>query len=154
MLAEIVPELYYDLGELHEETGNFVEAGKAFQGVISSYKHPLDHKDTPEYIIKSHFLSADMHKKAHNYETALKTYQNAISLYGDKKSKEIIELVFWATYHIGTIYSRQDKDQKALTIFKKLMIEKTGEGQLWKKLAKENHHTISRKLAYDNYLKE
>ena len=154
LLAEIVPELYYDLGELHEETGNFVEAGKAFQGAISSYKHPLDHKDTPEYIIKSHFLSADMHKKAHNYETALKTYQNAISLYGDKKSKEIIELVFWATYHIGTIYSRQDKDQKALTIFKKLMIEKTGEGQLWKKLAKENHHTISRKLAYDNYLKE
>ena len=55
MLAEIVPELYYDLGELHEETGNFVEAGKAFQGAISSYKHPLDHKDTPEYIIKSHF---------------------------------------------------------------------------------------------------
>ena len=154
LLAEIVPELYYDLAELQEETGNFVEAGEAFQETISSYNHPLDHQDTPEYIIKSHFLSADMHNKAQNDETAIKSYQRAISLYADKTNKKIIERVFWARYQIGAIYTRQDKDQEALIIFKKLMDEKTGEGQLWKKLATENHRAISRKLAYDEYLKE
>jgi hypothetical protein len=34
------------------------------------------------------------------------------------------------------------------------MDEKAGEDQLWKKLAKENHRAISRKLSYDDYLKE
>jgi TolA-binding protein len=154
LLAEIVPELYYDLGELQEETGNFVEAGEAFQEAISSYNHPLDHQDTPEYIIKSHFLSADMHNKGQNDETALKSYQRAISLYADKTNKQINERVFWARYQIGAIYTRQDKDQQALIIFKELMDEKAGEGQLWRKLAKENHRTITRKLAYDDYLKE
>ena len=28
---------------------------EAFQEVVSSYNHPLDHPDTPEYIINSHF---------------------------------------------------------------------------------------------------
>ncbi|HHZ77497.1 MAG TPA: tetratricopeptide repeat protein [Candidatus Lambdaproteobacteria bacterium] len=154
LLAEIVPELYFDLGELQEETGNFVEAGEAFQAAISSYNHPLDHQDTPEYIVKSHFLSADMHNKAQNDETALASYQKAISLYEDKKNKDIIERVFWARYQIGTIFTRQGKDQEALNIFKKLMDEKGGDGQLWKKLAAENHRSIARKLAYDDYLKE
>ena len=154
LLAEIVPELYYDLGELHEETGNFVEAGEAFQAVVSSYNHPLDHPDTPEYIIKSHFLAADMHNKARNNTTALASYQRAISLYENSKNKEIIERVFWARYQIGTIYLRQEKDRPALKIFKQLMDEKTGEGQLWKKLATENHRAITRKLAYADYLKE
>ncbi|MBC8219441.1 MAG: tetratricopeptide repeat protein [Proteobacteria bacterium] len=154
LLAEIVPELYYDLAELQEETGNFVEAGEAFQDAISSYNHPLDHQDTPEYIIKSHFLTADMHNKALNDETAIKSYQQAISLYADKTNKEIIERVFWARYQIGAIYTRQDEDQLALKVFKQLMDEKAGEGQLWKKLATENHRAISRKLAYDQYLKE
>jgi tetratricopeptide (TPR) repeat protein len=154
LLAEIVPELYYDLAELQEETGNFVEAGEAFQETISSYNHPIDHQETPEYIIKSHFLSADMHNKAQNDETAIKSYQRAISLYADKTNKKIIESVFWARYQIGAIYTRQDKDQEALIIFKQLMDVKVGEGQLWKKLATENHRAISRKLAYDEYLKE
>ena len=154
LLAEIVPELYYDLAELQEETGNFVEAGEAFQEAISSYNHPLDHQDTPEYIIKSHFLSADMHNKALNDEIALKSYQRAISLYADNTNKEIIERVFWARYQIGAIYTRQEKDQQALKVFKQLMDEKAGEDQLWKKLAKENHRAISRKLSYDDYLKE
>ena len=154
LLAEIVPELYFDLGELQEETGNFVEAGEAFQAAISSYNHPLDHQDTPEYIVKSHFLSADMHNKAQNDETALASYQKAISLYEDKKNKDIIERVFWARYQIGTIFTRQGKDQQALNNFKMLMDEKGGDGQLWKKLAAENHRSIARKLAYDDYLKE
>ncbi|MDP7439226.1 MAG: tetratricopeptide repeat protein, partial [SAR324 cluster bacterium] len=154
LLAEIVPELYYDLAELQEESGNFVEAGEAFQEAISSYNHPLDHQDTPEYIIKSHFLSADMHNKALNDEIALKSYQRAISLYADNTNKEIIERVFWARYQIGAIYTRQEKDQQALKVFKQLMDEKAGEDQLWKKLAKENHRAISRKLSYDDYLKE
>jgi hypothetical protein len=95
-----------------------------------------------------------MHNKGQNDETALKSYQRAISLYADKTNKQIIERVFWARYQIGAIYTRQDKDQQALIIFKELMDEKAGEGQLWRKLAKENHRTITRKLAYDDYLKE
>ena len=152
--AEIVPELYYDLGELHEETGNFVDAGEAFQEAVSSYNHPLDHPDTPEYIINSHFLAADMYNKAQNDTIALLSYQQAISLYADSKNKEINERVFWARYQIGSIYARQENNEQALKIFKELVDHKDGEGQLWKKLATENFRSISRKLAYDEYLKE
>ena len=153
LLAEIVPELYFDLGELHEEIGNFVEAGEAYQQAVSSYNHPVDHSDTPEYIIKSHFLAADMHNKAQNGEVALKSYQRAILLYEDSKKGEIIERVFWARYQIGTIYAHHGDNQQALIIFKELMDNKEGKGQLWKKLAAENYRSISRKLSYDDYLK-
>ena len=154
LLAEIVPELYFDLGELHEEIGNFVESGEAYQQAVSSYNHPVDHSDTPEYIIKSHFLSADMHNKAQNGEAALKSYQRAILLYEDSKKGEIIERVFWSRYQIGTIFAHHGDNQKALTIFKELMDNKEGKGQLWKKLAAENYRSISRKLSYDDYLKD
>ena len=153
LLAEIVPEIYFDLGELHEEIGNFVEAGEAYQQAVSSYSHPVDHSDTPEYIIKSHFLAADMHNKAQNGEVALKSYQQAILLYEDSKRGEIIERVFWARYQIGTIYAHHGDNQQALTIFKELIDNKDGKGQLWKKLAAENYRSISRKLSYDDYLK-
>ena len=153
LLAEIVPELYFDLGELHGETGNFVEAGQAYQQAVSSYNHPIDHPDTPEYIVKSHFLAADMHNKAQNADTALKSYQRAIILYEESKNVEVMERVFWARYQIGTIYAHQGDNQQALKIFKELMDEKEGKGQLWKKLAAENFRSITRKLSYDQYLK-
>ena len=54
VLAEIVPELYYDLGEMQEEAGNFVLAGEAFQKAISSYNHPLNHENTPDYLSLIH----------------------------------------------------------------------------------------------------
>ena len=142
------------MGELHEETGNFVDAGEAFQEAVSSYNHPLDHPDTPEYIINSHFLAADMYNKAQNDTIALLSYQQAISLYADSENKEINERVFWARYQIGSIYARQENNEQALKIFKELVDHKDGEGQLWKKLAAENYRAISRKLAYDEYLNE
>jgi len=152
--AEIVPELYYDLGELQEETGNFVDAGEAFQEAVSSYNHPLDHPDTPEYIINSHFLAADMYNKAQNDTIALESYQRAISIYEDNQNKEINERVFWARYQIGRIFARQGKSQQALKLFKELVDHKDGKGKLWKTLAAENYRSISRKLDYDEYLKE
>jgi tetratricopeptide (TPR) repeat protein len=142
------------LGELHEETGNFVDAGEAFQEAVSSYNHPIDHPDTPEYIINSHFLAADMYNKAQNDTIALLSYQQAILLYADNENKEINERVFWARYQIGNIYARQENNEQALKIFKELVDLKDGEGQLWKKLAAENFRSISRKLAYDEYLNE
>ncbi|MBC8258182.1 MAG: tetratricopeptide repeat protein [SAR324 cluster bacterium] len=154
LLAEIAPELYYDLGELHEETGNFIESGEAFQQVIESYNHPVDHQDTPEYIIKSHFMAADMFNKAKNYPTALESYQLAISLYANNKNKEIIERIFWARYQTGTIFSRQQKFKQALSIFKNLMETETKDSPLWKKLAAENYRSISNKQSYNEYLKE
>ena len=137
VLAEIVPELYYDLGEMQEEAGNFVLAGEAFQKAISSYNHPLNHENTPDYIVKSHFLSGDMHNKANNEEIAVKNYQRAISLYDKNNEEKLMEKVFWARYNIGIIYSRQNRDDQALEIFKKLMDENENDDKLWKKLAKE-----------------
>ena len=69
------------------------------------------------------------------------------------KKGEIIERIFWARYQIGTIYSHRGDNQQALTIFKELMDSKESKGQLWKKLAAENYRSISRKLSYDDYLK-
>ena len=62
--------------------------------------------------------------------------------------------MFWARYQIGSIYARQKNNEQALKIFKELVDHKDGNGQLWKKLARENYRSISRKLAYDEYLKE
>ena len=152
--AEIVPELYYDLGELLEETGNYAEAGEAYQQAIARYHHPVDHPDTPDYIIKSHFLAADMHNKVQNNKIALAEYQKAISLYGGSKDPEIMERLNWARYQIGTLHSRLGDDQKALKIFKELIDKQDGEGQLWKKLSAENHRAITRKLSYQNYMNE
>ena len=71
---------------MHEETGDFVDAGEAFMQAVASYNHPVDHQDTPKYIVKSHFLGPEMHHKAQNYEIALKCYEQAIKIY-EKTSK-------------------------------------------------------------------
>jgi tetratricopeptide (TPR) repeat protein len=95
-----------------------------------------------------------MYNKAQNDTIALLSYQQAILLYADNENKEINERVFWARYQIGNIYARQENNEQALKIFKELVDLKDGEGQLWKKLAAENFRSISRKLAYDEYLNE
>ena len=154
ILLEIIPELYFDLGELHKDKGNYLEAGDAFEKTISSFRYPTDHLETPKYIIKSHFLAAEMHDKAQKFDNALSSYKKAISLYLENKNQEIMDDVFWARFRTGTIYKHQGKDQLALKIFKELMDEKVEEDKLWKKLANENFREISNRLAYGEYLKD
>jgi len=154
ILLEIIPELYFDLGELHKGKGNYLEAGDAFEKTISSYSYPTDHLKTPKYIIKSHFLSAEMHNKAQNFDKALNRYEKAILLYNGNSNQEIIDDVFWARFRKGTIYKRQGKNEEALKIFKELIEEEVEDGQLWKKLANENYREISSRLDYGEYLKD
>ncbi len=152
--AEIVPELYFELGEMHEETGHFVDAGEAFQQAVASYNHPVDHPDTPEYIVESHFLAADMHNKAENYDAALESYRQAIRIYGDAEDEEVKEKVFWARYQSGVIHAHKGEDKLALKIYQSLMDQQGHEDKLWKKLAAENFRMISSKQSYDDYLKD
>ena len=152
--AEIVPELFFELGEMHEETGEFVDAGEAFMQAVASYNHPVDHQDTPGYIVKSHFLGPEMHHKAQNYDVALESYKQAIKIYGKTENEEIMEQVFWARYQSGVINASKGDEQQALNIYAELMKLPGNEDKLWKKLATENHRTILSKLSYDDYLKE
>ena len=152
--AEIVPELFFELGEMHEETGEFVDAGEAFMKAVASYNHPVDHHDTPGYIVKSHFLGPEMHHKGQNYDLALGNYNQAIKIYGKTENEEIMEQVFWARYQSGVINAIKGDEQKALNIYAELMELRGYEDKLWKKLATENHRTILNKLSYDDYMKK
>ena len=152
---EVLPELYHDLAKLHEEKGNFVEAGNAYEKTISSFNYPLNNNETPEYIINSNFLIGEMHYKAQNFEKALSAYNRVISLYSENKKKDIIENVFWSHFHVGVIYKKQEEFNKALKKFKELL-EDNGEEipQLGKKLASENYREISNRLDYSGYTKD
>ena len=152
--AEIVPELFFELGEMHEETGEFLDAGEAFIKAIASYNHPIDHQDTPEYIVKSHFLGPEMHYKAQNYNVALESYKQAIRTYHKTENEEIMEQVFWARYQTGKINAINGDENKALNIYAELMEMQDHEDKLWKKLATEQHRSITSKLSYDDYLNE
>ena len=151
----MLPELYHDLAKLHEEKGNFVEAGNAYEKTISSFNYPLNNNETPEYIINSNFLIGEMHYKAQNFEKALSAYNRVISLYSENKKKDIIENVFWSHFHVGVIYKKQEEFNKALKKFKELL-EDNGEEipQLGKKLASENYREISNRLDYSGYTKD
>jgi len=155
LLSEIIPELYFDLGKLQEEKGNFLEAGEAFHNTIINYNYPLNHIETPEYVVNSHFLAAEMHYKSQNFETALESYKRAVALYSDNEKREIVENVFWSRLQIGKILKNQGELVKALKIFKELIEEKKGEDkQLWRKLANENYREISNRMNYGNHLKK
>ena len=155
ILYEIIPELFFDLGKLQEEKGNFLEAGEAFQETVKNYNYPIDHFETPQYVIMSHFLTAEMNYKAQNFAKALVNYKKAISLYSDNKKKEIVENVFWSRLQVGNIYKNQGELKKALKIFKELLEdEEEGDEQLWRKLANENYREISNRLNYGDYLKK
>ena len=121
---------------------------------VASYNHPVDHQDTPRYIVKSHFLGPEMHHKAQNYDVALESYKQAIKIYGKSENAEIMEQIFWAHYQSGVINASIGDEQQALNIYTKLMNLPGNGEKLWKKIATENHRTILRKLSYDDYLKE
>ena len=121
---------------------------------VASYNHPVDHQDTPRYIVKSHFLGPEMHHKAQNYDVALQSYMQAIKIYGKTESEKIMEQVFWARYQSGVINASKGDEQQALNIYAELMDLPGYEDKLWKKLSTENHRTILSKLSYDDYLKE
>ena len=121
---------------------------------VASYNHPLDHRDTPRYIVKSHFLGPEMHHKAQNYDVALESYKQAIKIYGKTGNEEIMEQVFWARYQSGVINAFKGDEQQALKIYAELMKLPGYEYKLWKKLATENHRTILSKLSYEDYLKD
>ena len=84
---------------MHEETGEFVDAGESFMQAVASYNHPVDHQDTPRYIVMSHFLGPEMHHKAQNYHVALESYKQAIKIYG--KMIKILEMLLKEKARVG-----------------------------------------------------
>ncbi len=131
-----------------------MDAGEAFLQAVASYNHPVDHQDTPGYIVKSHFLGPEMHHRAQNYDLALESYKQAIKIFGKTENDEIMEQVFWARYQSGVINASKGDENKALSIYAELMKLRGYEDKIWKKLAAEKHRTILRKLSYDDYLNE
>jgi len=151
--AEVAPSLYYELANLYNDLGRYVDSSQAYDKTIRSYYHPLISKDTPSYVILSHFFKADMLFNVKRDDEALQSYEKALSLYSDREDPDIVERIQWARYQMGVIYQRTGREQKALAIFKKLM-EEEAEDKLWKKLAGESHQILTRRLAYEDYLNQ
>ena len=153
ILAEIIPELYFDLASLYQEIGSFEEAGNAYQKTYLSYNHPLNNDETPDYIIISNFLAAEMKYKSQNFQEALLGYNQAISLYSENKKKVIVENLFRSRFQVGKILKKQGELTKALKIFRDLMEDEKEEGlNLWRKLAAENYREISNRLEFSDYI--
>ena len=150
--AEVVPELYYELGKMYEEMGRYTEAAAAYQNAILRYNHPLIGPEVPDYIIQSHFLSAKMLYKIRNDVQALEAYERAITTYENRTEPNIKEQIHWAKYQSGTLYKHLNQIQQALDVFQNLIDSPEGEGKLWKKLALENHQALTQQIAYENYL--
>lgn len=153
--AEVVPELYYELGNLYHELGRHAEAEQAYNQVPEHYFYPVVGEvgtDVPFYIVLSYFLKADMMFEMQRDTEALQNYQNATTMYAQSTHPDIVERRHWAQYKMALIYQRGGQEQKALEVFKELM-EKEG-NQLWKRLATENHDLLTRQLAYEDYLKQ
>ena len=153
--AEVVPELYYELGNLYNELGRHANAEEAYRQVPQNFFHPVVGeigKEVPFYVALSYFLKADMLFEMRRDREALEGYQNAIALYAESTHPDIVERIHWAQYKMGIIYQREGQEQKALAIFKELM-EQEG-NPLWKRLATENHDLLMRQLAYEDYLRE
>ncbi|MBF0288665.1 MAG: tetratricopeptide repeat protein [SAR324 cluster bacterium] len=152
--AEVVSELYYELGNLYNELGRYAEAEQAYSKVPEHYAHPIVGKigtDVPFYIAASQFLKADMLFELKRDTEALEKYQGAMAMYAPNTHPDVVEQRHWAQYKIGIIYQRTGREQEALAIFQKLM-EKEG-NPLWKRLATENHNLLTRQLAYKDYLR-
>lgn len=154
LLAEIVPELYFELAELYNEQGRYAEAEEAYREVIKHYYHPVVGTDVPDYVVKSHFLVADMLYKLRNDSAALQQYEKAMALYKDRNDEDTVERKHWARYQTGVLYQRIGQEEKALAIFKQLVDSEAGKGKLWKKLAVESYQALSRQLAYEDYLNQ
>ncbi len=152
--AVVVPELYYELGNLYNELGRYAEAEQAYSAVAENYSHPIVGKigtDVPFYVAASQFLKADMLFELKRDAEALEKYQGAMAMYAPNTHADIVEQRHWAQYKIGIIYQRTGREQEALVVFQELM-EKEG-NPLWKRLATENHNLLTRQLAYKDYLR-
>ena len=152
--AEVTPELYYRLGQLYEEMGRYAEAGDAYRNAIRSYSHPVNAPDTPDYVVKSHFLAADMLAKVGEDEAALAQYELAMATYADHTDPDTKDRLKWALYQSGTLMARLGQEQQALDVFKKLIDDPEGQGQLWQRLANEQYQALSRQLSFQNYLQQ
>jgi tetratricopeptide (TPR) repeat protein len=152
--AEVVPELYYELGLMYEEMGRYTEAAEAFQRSIATYNHPLIEPDVPNYVVQSHFRAAEMLYKVRNDERALAQYEQAIMTYASWPDERVQEQINWARYQTGVLHKDMEQLQQALEIFGDLMEKTPATPALWQQLSSEQHQALSRQLAYENYLND
>ena len=152
--AEVVPELYYELGLMYEEMGRYTEAAEAFQKSIATYNHPLIEPDVPNYVLQSHFRAAEMLYKVRNDERALAQYEQAIVTYTNWPDEQVQEQINWARYQTGVLHKDMGQLQQALEIFGDLMEKTPASPALWQQLSSEQHQALSRQLAYENYLND
>jgi len=153
--GEVVPELYFELGNLFNELGRHSEAEQAYDQVSQFYKYPIIGEigsEVPYYVAASHFLKADMFFELKQDLEALQSYQETIAMYESSTHPEIVNLIDRSRYKTGVIYQRTEQQKKALAIFKKLM--QTGSNEIWKNLATENHNLLARRLEYQDYLQQ
>ncbi|MBF0278215.1 MAG: tetratricopeptide repeat protein [SAR324 cluster bacterium] len=165
--AEVVPELYYELGNLYQDLGRHAEAEQAYSQIPRHYFHPVVGEvgtDVPFYIALSYFLKSDMLFEMQRDTEALEKYQTAISMYENSEHPDILERIRWAQYKMGVIYQRTGREPKALEVFNKLLpsdpnlnladASVLGALPLWQRLAVENHDLLKRQLEYQDYLKK
>ena len=152
--AEVVPELYYELGLMYEEIGRYTEAAEAFQKSIATYNHPLIEPDVPNYVVQSHFRAAEMLYKVRSDERALSQYAQAIVTYANWPDERVQEQINWARYQTGVLHKDMGQLQQALEIFGDLMEKTPASPALWQQLSSEQHQALGRQLAYENYLND
>ena len=152
--AEVVPELYYELGLMYEEIGRYTEAAEAFQKSIATYNHPLIEPDVPNYVVQSHFRAAEMLYKVRNDERSLSQYEQAIVTYANWPDERVQEQINWARYQTGVLHKDMGQLQQALEIFGDLMEKTPATPALWQQLSSEQHQALGRQLAYENYLND
>ena len=151
---EVVPELWYELGQMYEEIGRYAESGRAYREAIAKYRHPVTAKDTPQFIIDSHFRAGEMLSKVQSDPEALRLYEDAVQKYAEREDPETRKQVNWARYQIGAIQARLGMEKEALETFQQLINSPEGDGEMWKRLATESHQNLSRKLSYQQYLNQ
>ena len=151
---EVVPELWYELGQMYEEIGRYAESGRAYRKAIEKYRHPVTAKDTPQFIIDSHFRAGEMLTKVQSDQEALRRYQEAVANYAEHEDVETRKQVNWARYQIGSLQARLGMEKEALETFRQLVESPEGEGEMWKRLATESHQNLTRQLSYQQYLNQ
>jgi tetratricopeptide (TPR) repeat protein len=148
-LIESAPEIYFQLGMLHKELGQFSEALDAFRRTAATYNHPLQGEGVAEFVVRGQFLAADMMAELGQNSEAIAAYEQAIARYPDH------ERAPWARYQVGLIYRRTGQDKRALETFNTLLeLAKKKPGELWESLAQQNQRDLATKLKYQDYLRQ
>ncbi len=146
-LNEVIAEVHYRLGRIHEELGQNQDALESFRAAVSNFHHPIQGPSVPEFVVLSHFLTGDMLYELEQDNEAVAAYERAIALYPDS------ERAPWARYQIGLIYRRNGEDRKALETFNALVDRaETQPGELWGSLARQNQRDLANKLEFQDYL--